>query len=47
VHPNGSDRASGAITFDTELHEPDTYRLFLQFQTKGRVHIVAFTQTVS
>jgi hypothetical protein len=47
VHPNGEDRASGAITFDTELHQPGTYRLFLQFQTHGRVHTAAFTQTAS
>ena len=47
VHPNGEDRANGAITFDTELHERGTYRLFLQFQTHGQVHTVAFTQTVS
>jgi hypothetical protein len=47
VHPDGEDRASGAITFDTELHERGTYRLFLQFQTHGRVHTVAFTQTAS
>jgi hypothetical protein len=47
VHPAGEDRASGVITFDVELDEPGTYRLFLQFQTRGRVHTVAFTQTVS
>ena len=47
VHPNGEDRAKGAITFDTELHRSGTYRLFMQFQTGGRVHTVAFTQTVS
>ncbi|HKO28584.1 MAG TPA: hypothetical protein VJU80_14080 [Solirubrobacteraceae bacterium] len=47
VHPNSADPASGAITFDTELLERGTYRLFLQFQTDGRVHTVAFTQTVS
>jgi hypothetical protein len=47
VHPNGEDRANGAITFDTELQRSGTYRLFLQFQTEGRVHTVAFTQTVS
>jgi hypothetical protein len=47
VHPDGEDLTAGAITFDTELHEPGTYRLFLQFQTHGRVHTVAFTQTVS
>jgi hypothetical protein len=45
VHPDGEDRAGGAITFDAELHEPGTYRLFLQFQTRGRVHTAAFTQT--
>jgi hypothetical protein len=47
VHPDGEDLAAGAITFDTELDEPGSYRLFLQFQTDGRVHTVAFTQTVS
>jgi hypothetical protein len=47
VHPDGEDRDEGAITFDTELHRRGTYRLFLQFQTAGRVHTVAFTQTVS
>jgi hypothetical protein len=47
VHPNGEDRANGAITFDTELHRAGAYRLFMQFQTGGRVHIAAFTQTVS
>jgi hypothetical protein len=47
VHPNGEDRAEGAITFDTELHERGRYRLFMQFRTGGRVHTAAFTQTVS
>jgi hypothetical protein len=47
VHPDGEDRASGAITFDAELHEHGTYRLFLQFQTRGRVHTAGFTQTAS
>ncbi len=46
VHPNGTDRREGAITFDTELHARGTYRLFLQFRTGGRVHTAAFTQTV-
>lgn len=45
VHPNGTDRGAGAITFDTELHARGAYRLFLQFQTRGRVHTAAFTQT--
>jgi hypothetical protein len=47
VHPNGEDRRGGLITFDTEFHTHGTYRLFLQFQTAGRVHTAAFTQTVS
>jgi hypothetical protein len=46
VHPNGTDRAAGAITFDTELHARGSYRLFVQFQTGGRVHTAAFTQTI-
>lgn len=46
VHPNGTDRDAGAITFGTELHARGSYRLFLQFQTGGRVHTAAFTQTV-
>lgn len=46
VHPNGTDRAGGAITFDTELHARGRYRLFVQFRTAGRVHTAAFTQTV-
>ena len=47
VHPNGDDLASGAITFNTELRERGTYRLFLQFRTHDQVHTVAFTQTAS
>jgi hypothetical protein len=47
VHPNGEDLSAGAITFDTELPQRGTYRLFLQFQTDGRIHTVAFSQTVS
>ena len=47
VHPVGEDRAAGVITFDTEFHEAGRFRLFLQFQTRGQVHTVAFTQTVS
>jgi hypothetical protein len=46
VHPNGTDRSQGAVTFDTELHARGTYRLFLQFQTHDRDHTAAFTQTV-
>jgi hypothetical protein len=47
VHPNSADPAGGAITFNTELSERGAYRLFLQFQTHGRVHTVAFTQTIA
>jgi hypothetical protein len=47
VHPDGEDRAAGLITFDTEFHTHGRYRLFLQFQTAGRVHTAAFTQAVS
>ncbi|HET6550537.1 MAG TPA: hypothetical protein VFG79_18880 [Solirubrobacter sp.] len=47
VHPAGEDRSAGVITFDAELDKPGTYRLFVQFQTGGRVHTVAFTQKVS
>lgn len=47
VHPDGEDLASGAITFDTELHAAGSYRLFMQFRTRGRVHTTAFTQTVT
>jgi hypothetical protein len=47
VHPISADPASGAITFNTELNLRGSYRLFLQFQTHGRVHTVAFTQTLS
>ncbi len=47
VHPISADPASGVITFNAELAERGTYRLFLQFQTHDRVHTVAFTQTIS
>ena len=47
VHPDGEDRTAGAITFNAELHRAGAYRLFVQFQTGGRVHTAAFTQTVS
>jgi hypothetical protein len=46
VHPDGEDREAGVITFDVELDEPGAHRLYLQFQTAGRVHTVAFTQHV-
>lgn len=47
VHPISADPAGGAITFNAELGDRGTYRLFLQFQTHGRVHTVAFTQIIS
>jgi hypothetical protein len=47
VHPAGENRAQGAITFDTELDASGPYRLFLQFQTGGRVHTAAFTQEIA
>ena len=47
VHPNSADPANGAITFNTELTEHGTYRLFFQFQTHGHVHTVPFTQTIA
>ncbi len=46
VHPAGEDRDAGVITFDVELEEPGAHRLYLQFQTAGRVRTVAFTQHV-
>ena len=47
VHPISADPAGGAITFNTELPQRGTYRLFLQFRAAGRVHTIAFTQNAS
>jgi len=47
VHPVGESLSAGTITFDAELHKAGPYRLFMQFQTNGRVHTVAFTQEAS
>jgi hypothetical protein len=47
VHPIGESLSTGTISFDTELHKAGPYRLFLQFQTSGRVHTVAFTTEAS
>jgi hypothetical protein len=47
VHPDGTDRRNGIVTFDAELHAPGAYRLFLQFRVGGRVHTAAFTQVVA
>jgi hypothetical protein len=38
VHPD-----ERRLRFEAELPEPGRYRLFLQFQTGGRVHTAAFT----
>lgn len=47
VHPTSSDRAKGTIRFATELPTQAPYRLFLQFQTNGKVHTAAFTLKVA
>jgi hypothetical protein len=42
VHPLHGGRP-GRISFRSELAEPGSYRLFLQFKTGGRVHTASFT----
>jgi hypothetical protein len=42
VHPD-----ENRLKFMAQFPTAGTYRLFLQFQTEGRVHTVAFTQEVS
>jgi hypothetical protein len=42
VHPD-----ENRLKFMAEFPAPGTYRLFLQFQTGGRVHTAAFTEDVS
>jgi hypothetical protein len=42
VHPD-----ENSLKFMAEFPTAGTYRLFLQFQTDGRVHTAAFTQEVS
>jgi hypothetical protein len=42
VHPD-----ERSLSFMAEFPSAGTYRLFLQFQTEGRVHTAAFTQEVS
>ena len=41
VHPEGA-----GVRFATEFPSAGTYRLFLQFKHRGRVHTAAFTQRV-
>ena len=51
VHPadggHGGGHAGDGIRFETEFPSAARYALFLQFKHEGRVHTVAFTQTVS
>jgi hypothetical protein len=42
VHPDAN-----RLTFMAQFPTAGTYRLFLQFQTEGRVHTAAFTQEVA
>jgi len=42
VHP--IQRPGSEIAFETGASEPGTYRLFLQFRHRGRVHTAAFTR---
>jgi hypothetical protein len=44
VHPL---QTSGALAFDTAGVAPGTYRLFLQFRHRDRVHTAAFTHEVA
>jgi hypothetical protein len=46
LHPEGAvhgNNGGPALTFSASLPEPGLWRLFLQFQTGGRVHTAAFT----
>jgi hypothetical protein len=47
IHPVGEDLAKGSVSFEAELPEPGSYRLFVQFRAGGRVHTAAFTQRVA
>jgi len=47
VHPTGHDKAAATITFDAEFASSAIYRLYLQFQTAGRVHTAPFTVIVA
>jgi hypothetical protein len=50
LHPHGTvngDHGGPTMTFHAELSKPGDWRLFLQFQTAGRVHTAALTLPVS
>jgi hypothetical protein len=47
VHPMEGNAAGKGIRFMTEFPSAGSYRLFLQFKHKGRVHMAAFTREVS
>lgn len=46
VHPQSSQRPANEIHFMSLFASAGRYRLFLQFQTRGRVHAVAYTLEV-
>jgi P-type Cu+ transporter len=47
-HAGGHDDGTGEpVAFETRFPSAGTYRLFLQFKDRGRVHTAAFTQTVT
>lgn len=47
VHPLDAHSQAGEIVFHAVVPSPGAYRLFLQFQTAGLVHTVAYTLEVS
>ncbi|HUR86561.1 MAG TPA: hypothetical protein VMY78_14560 [Solirubrobacteraceae bacterium] len=47
VHPLGAASGSGRIAFSSATTEPGSYRLFLQFRHRDRVHTAAFTREVT
>ncbi len=46
VHPLGDASGPGRIAFSSATTEPGSYRLFLQFRHRDRVHTAAFTREV-
>lgn len=49
LHPEGTangDHGGPTLTFHAQFAESGTYRLFLQFQTGGKLHTAAFTLAV-
>lgn len=47
VHPTTTGGSGPDITFDVDLKAAGDYRAFLQFQTNGKVHTVAYTLRVA